>query len=110
MLDELLKVDTARLPKPKAVTISDDGRGRLRLMLEFGSIRSARAWAGACGVTLEDTDPGCRYIYVRQESGTRRVGPLLVHVIGTERTPESQCEARRVIQAATRIAAGSVNA
>lgn len=82
MSGELLALDTSVLPKPSDLCVSEDigGFGRLRLVIATSSVQAARAWAQALGIVLKDTGVNG----VRQESGVLVVGPLRVHLIGTE--------------------------
>jgi hypothetical protein len=99
-MNHLLKIDTARLPKPEEIIFRDHHDGRVCVVIALPSIASARKWGRA--LELHDTDPECDFIMVRQEAGVADRGPLRVHVIGTESTPRGDQEGRLVIQTATR--------
>ena len=94
-----LKLDLAKLPKPTSIKLTA-GYEQSYMTVCLGSIRSARAWATALGITLTDEDPQCRYITVRQESGAADVAGVHVLLIGTESVPTRQWPARKTIQAA----------
>lgn len=98
----LLKIDPSGLPTPRELTFREHAAGGVCLVVDLPTIVDARVWAQALGVTLKDTDPDCQFIHVRQEAGAIDRGPLHVVVIGTEKTPDNEKDARRVIQAATR--------
>lgn len=101
-------LDFTQLPKPRSIKILHEEAGSSRLVLDFGSIKSARACAKALGITLHDTDPDCHYVMVRQEGGTMRRGSLRVHVIGTEMVPRVQQDARLIVRAATEACIAAV--
>jgi hypothetical protein len=106
-VNELLSLDTQFLPTPRSIKVSAEGGGetRVRLAVDLATISAARKWAAALGIALKDTDPRCRYITQRQESGSLRIGQLWVQVIGTEPVPYGDWDARLSAQAASRIAA-----
>lgn len=107
-MNHLLKFDPSGLPKPREMTFREHASTGVCLVIDLPTIADARVWAAAFGITLEDSDPDCEFIYVRQEYGAFDCGPLRVMVIGTEPTPDEDKDARRVIQAATRAARGAV--
>lgn len=100
-MSDVLTILTANLPKPRKIQI--DQRSTITFVtLDFGSIAAVRSWSEHLGIPVQDTDPTCRYISVRQEAGSGVIGSVRVHLIGTQMVPSTQYGRRQALHNAAR--------